>query len=190
LFTEAELSHCTQSSITVRPANAAVYSTQTKTCELSLYLQTTDSQICHKRLLLHHKTPIQKLYESTWIHHLPERQHVVLRCWKDKAWTSSTHILYGNDVIYNTSQCLLTADMFQTLLDIIGNTQATIDPTKLYVPHQVAIVMNYELQTLEEAIPSEIAQLDDVRSRIAIPHRIIDMDSLLSTSRITTRREQ
>jgi hypothetical protein len=80
--------------------------------------------------------------------------------------------------------------MFQTLLDIIGNTQATIDPTKLYVPHQVAIVMNYELQTLEEAIPSEIAQLDDVRSRIAIPHRIIDMDSLLSTSRITTRREQ
>jgi hypothetical protein len=48
-------------------------------------------------------------------------------------------------------------------LDIIGNIQATIDPTELYVPHQVAIVTNHELQTLEEAIPSEIAQLDDVR---------------------------
>jgi len=158
---------------------------------LSLYFQTTESQnLCERRLLLHHKTPILQRYESTWSYYLPERQHVVLRCWKDKAWTSSTHILYGNGVIYSTSQCLLTTDKFQTLPDIIGNTQATIDPTKLYVPDQVAIVANHELQALEEAIPSEIAQLDDVRFRVAIPRRLIDMDSLLSTSRITTRREQ
>jgi len=58
------------------------------------------------------------------------------------------------------------------------------------VPDQFAIVTNHELQTLEEAILSEIAQLDDVRSRVAITRRIIDMDSLFSTSRITTRREQ
>ena len=38
LFTETELSHCTQSSITVCSANAAIYSIQMKTCELSLYL--------------------------------------------------------------------------------------------------------------------------------------------------------
>jgi len=126
---------------------------------LGLYFQTTESQnFCERRLLLHHKTPIRQRYESTWIYHLPERQHVVLRCWKDKAWTSSTHILYGNGVIYSTSQCLLTTGKFQTLPDIIGNTQATIDPTKLYVPDQIAIVANHELQALEEAIPSEIAQ--------------------------------
>ena len=131
LYTEAELSHCTQSSITVCLANAATYSPQMKTCELSLYLHTTDNQNwCQRRLLLHHKTPILQRYASTWIYHLPERQHVVLRCWKDKAWTSSTHTLYGNGVIYSTSQCLLTTDKFQTLPDIIGNTQATVDPTK------------------------------------------------------------
>ena len=90
------------------------------------------AKIYHRRLLLHHKTPILHLYESTWIYHLPERKHVVLRCWRDKVWTSSTPILYGNGVIYNTSQCLHTADKFQTLLDIIGNTQATID----YRPHK------------------------------------------------------
>jgi len=154
---------------------------------LSLYFQTTDSQnLCHRRLLLHHKTPFLQNYESTWIHHLPERQHVVLRCWNDKAWTSSTHILCGNGVIYITSHCQLTTDKFQTLPDIIGNTQATIDQRKLYAPDQVAIVTNHELQTLEEAIPSEIAQLDEGRSRVALPRRIIDMNSLLSTSRITT----
>jgi hypothetical protein len=191
LFIETELSHCAQNSITVCSANATIYSTQMKNYELKLYLQTTDSQnLCHRRLLLHHRTPIVQRYESTWIYHLPERQHFVLRCWKDKVWTSSTHILYKNDVIYNTSQCLLTTDKFQTLPDIIGNTQATIDPTKLYVPDQVAIFTNHELQALAEAMPSEIAQLDDVRSRVGISRRIIDMDSLLSTSRITTRREQ
>jgi len=158
---------------------------------MSLYLQTTDSQnLCQRRHLLYHKTPILQRYESTRIYHLPESQHVVLGCWKDKPWTSSTHMLYGNGVIYSTSQCLLTTDKFQTLSDIIGNTQATIDPTKLYVPAQVAIVANHELQAHEEAIPPEIAQLDDVRSRVAIPRRIIDMHSLLSTSRITTRSEQ
>ena len=73
---------------------------------------------------------------------------------------------------------------------MIGNTQATVDPTKLYVPDQVAIVTNHELQALEEAIPPEVAQLDDVRSRVAMTRRIIDMNSLLTTSRITTRREQ
>ena len=52
LFTEAELSNCTQSSLTVCPANAEIYSTQMKICELSLYLQTTDSQnLCRRRLL-------------------------------------------------------------------------------------------------------------------------------------------
>ena len=104
-------------------------------------------------------------------------------------WRHPQHV-YGNGVIHNTSQCLLTTDKFQTLPDTIGNTQATIDPTKLYVPDQVAIVANHELQALEEAIPPEIAQLDDVRSRVAIPRRIIEMVSLLSTSSITTRREQ
>ena len=38
----------------------------------------------------------------------------------------------------------------------------TIDPTKVYVPDQVAIVTNHELQALGEAMPSEISQLDDV----------------------------
>jgi len=152
-----------------------------------IYRQQT-AKICRRRLLLHHKTPILQRYESTWIYHIPGRQHVVLRCWKDKARTSSKHILYGNIVIYNTSQCLLTIDKFQTMPDMIGNTQATIDPAKLYVPDQVAIVTNHELQALE-AIPSEIAQLDVVRSRVAISRRI-NIDSLLSTSRITNRLEQ
>jgi len=57
------------------------------------------------------------------------------------------------------------------------------------VPDQVRIVTNHDLQALEEAIPPEVAQLD-VRSRVATPRRIIDMNSLLSKSRITTRREQ
>ena len=100
------------------------------------------------------------------------------------------HILYGNGVNYNTSQYLLTTDKFQTLPDIIGNTQVTINHTKLYVPDQGAMVTNHEMQPLEGAITSDIAQLDDVRSRVAIHRRIIDMDSLLSTSRFKTRREQ
>jgi len=70
---------------------------------------------------------------------------------------------------------------------IIGNTQAIIEPTIIYVPEQVAIVAKHELQAIEKARASGIAQLDYVRSRVAILRRIINMDSILSTSRITTR---
>jgi hypothetical protein len=58
--------------------------------------------------------------------------------------------------MYNTSKCLLTADKFKTSPEILGDAQATLDATRLYVPDQIAIIAVRELQTLEETILSEV----------------------------------
>ena len=82
LFTEVEISRCTQNSITICPADTAVYSTQVITCAFSLYLQKQDSlKLCCRKLLLHHSTPLRQRHDSTWIYLLPEDQHIILRCW-------------------------------------------------------------------------------------------------------------
>jgi hypothetical protein len=190
LFTEVEFSYCTHGSIPVCPANKAIYCTWMITCEASLFFQTTDSlELCHRRLLLHHTTPLLQQYDTALIYHFPENQQVDLPCWENGTWISTLKQLKGNG-LYNSSNCLLTADAFQALPQMIGNTETTLDVTQLYVPDRTTIVMNHKLQTLEDAIPSEVGQLDDIRAHLVTPLRELDLDSFLCTSRNTYRHEQ
>jgi len=72
--------YCMQNNITICPADKVIYSTQLMTCELSLFFQTMDSlNLCHRKLLLHHTTPLLQHYDSTLIYPFPESQHIILR---------------------------------------------------------------------------------------------------------------
>jgi len=71
-----------------------------------------------------------------------------------------------------------------------GISQTAIDATRLYIPNPVAVIANHELQTLKENIPPEIAQLDYIEKRVAIPHQELDMDSFLSATRTQYRHDQ
>jgi len=69
LLTETELKLCTESGITMCPANRAIFSTQVITCETSLFFQTPDSHsLCQKRLFLHYKMdfPFSDSENYTW----------------------------------------------------------------------------------------------------------------------------
>ena len=191
LFTEADLSYCSKGSITVCPANTAIYSTQVVTCESSLFFQTADAHnLCRRKLLLHYRTPTLRRHDSVWVYHFPEQQHVTLRCWKKNAWTSRTEVLSGSGVLYNSSECSVTASEFQTLPELLGDTQATLNVPQLYVPDKIAVIASHELQALEEMMPPEIVRLDAVTSGVAAPRQIYDVDSLLHVNRFSLRREQ
>jgi hypothetical protein len=57
------------------------------------------------------------------------------------------------------------------------------------VPDQLAVITSHELRTLEDNIPSEIAQLNYIKSQLATPHGI-DMASFLRASKTTRRHYQ
>ena len=104
------------------------------------------------------------------------------------------HYLYENtarkrDYFY-ASPCLITTDQFQTPPEMFGTAQFTLDATGIYVPDRVPIATNHEIQELQEAIPSDVQRLSDITSRLATPRRVVDMHSLLSTSRTLDRHEQ
>ena len=134
LFTEVEFSYYTQSNIAICPANTAILSRQVLSCESSLFFQTTDSlSLRRRKLLLHHTTPLLQRYDSTWIFHFPKYQHIILRCWKNGTWISTTKQLQGNGIKHNSSARLLTADEFQALPRMCGIFQTPRDyiyPTK------------------------------------------------------------
>jgi hypothetical protein len=190
LFTEVEFSQCTQNSIAICSADAAVYSTQVITSASSLFLQKQNSlNLCRRKLLLHHSTPLLQRHHSAWVYHLPEDRHIILRCWKNGTWISTTRRLKGNGIIHGSSNCLLITDKFQALPRIAGVFQTAIDGAKLYVPDQLAVITSHELKTLEDNIPWKIEQLNFIKSQLATPHGM-DMTSFLRESEATRRHYQ
>jgi hypothetical protein len=93
-------------------------------------------------------------------------------------------------VLYNASGCSVTASEFQTLPELLGDTQATPNAPRLYIPDKIAVIAGHELQALEEMVPLEIGQLDAVASKVAAPRQIPDVNSLLHVNRFSLRREQ
>ena len=89
-----------------------------------------------------------------------------------------------------TPQCSVTASEFQTLPELLGDTQATPNVPQLYVPDKIAVIASHELQALEEMMPPEIVRLDAVTSGVAAPRQIYDVDSLLDVNRFSLLREQ
>ena len=122
------------------------------------------------------------------MYHFPKQQHDTLRCWKNGAWTSRTEVLSGSGVLYNSSECSVTASEFQTLPELLGDTQATPNVPQLYVPDKIAVIAGHELQALEEMMPSEIVRLDAVTSGVAAPRQITNVNSLLHVNLLTTSR--
>ena len=184
LLTRAELSFCNMNSISVCPAHIPIFNNRLIGCESSLFFQTADSHnICQRKILLKHTTPLLHRYGSSWIFHLLGNQLTTLRCHTNNSSTTFTRTLQGNGIIFDASACSLTADQFQTPLEILGTAQFTLDATGKYVPDRVLIATNDEIQELQEAIPSEFQSLGDITSRLATPYRVVDMHSLLSTSR-------
>jgi len=191
LFTRAELSYSNMSSISICPAHIPIFNNRLISCESSLFFQTADSHnLCQRKILLKHTTPLLHRYGSSWIFHLPGNQLTTLCCHTNNTSTTSTRTLQGNGIIFYVSACLLTTDQFQTPPEILGTAQFTLDATGIYVPDRVPIATNHEIQELQEAIPSDVQRLSDITSRLATPRRVVDMHSLLSTSRTLDRHEQ
>ena len=112
--------------------------------------------------------------------------NVTLRCWKNGALKSRTEVLSGSGVLYNASGCSVAVSGFQTLQELLGDTQATPDAPRLYVPDKSAVIAGHELQALEEMVPSEIVRLDEVTA----PRQITDVNSLFHANRDSLRRQK
>jgi hypothetical protein len=113
LVSEAYLNRCTANSITLCPAEIAIYNTHVKTCESSLFFQAdTSIKLCRRDILFNHRTPTLQRHGTHWFYHLPEQRTVTIRCPQTAGWTSRTELLVNVGQILNATRCSITTHQF------------------------------------------------------------------------------
>jgi hypothetical protein len=129
LLTTTEVQKCNTGSITICPADRALYDIQSITCESKLYFQTTTKDgPCKRSLILHNETPTLLRHGEVWVYHFPSQRQVTIRCPWDNIWVEHTRKLFGAGLIHNATRCSITAGEIRTLPELHGIAHANIDP--------------------------------------------------------------
>jgi hypothetical protein len=191
LLTEAQFNHCSGNSIVICPANVAVYSAQSLTCEFSLFSQaTTEYPLCQRKLLLGHRTPILYQHGSLWIYYFPEQRLVTLHCPDFKTQRMHTIPLFGAGIIHNISSCYISTAEVQTLPQLRGSSQTELEAPAFYIPSKVPAISDLEVHQLENLLPAEVSQLDELRSQLTAHRPAVDIDTLFHIHCATQQSEQ
>ena len=147
MLTETDYRHCKKGSITIRPANTPVYSAQTLMCMSSLFFHSTIThRVCRRNLLLQHRTPTPQHHGNIWIFLFPTRHQISLWCPDTKDQIHRTITLYWVGKLHNTSEYHITSDEITIFSDLHGTSLAELDTPKFYLPDNISIVTNDEIQ--------------------------------------------
>jgi hypothetical protein len=189
LMTEAELQKCSTGRITICLADRALY-VRSITCESKLYFQTTTKDgPCKRNVMLHYETPTLLWHGEVWVYHFPSQSEVTIRCPRDNTWVAHTRTLSGAGFIHNATRCSITSGEIRTLLELHGVAHANIDAPSAYVPDSFPIVSRHELPRVEAALASEVNELDQLKDRLAVAQKSLDVNTLAHIQKTTLQQE-
>ena len=189
-MTAADVQKCDAGSITICPADRALYDIRSITCESKLYFQTTTKDgPCKRSLMLHYETPTLLRHGEVWIYHFPSQRQVPIRCPRDNVWVTHTQTLSGAGLIHNATRCSVTSGEIRTLPELHGVAQANLDAPFVYMPDNFPILSRHELPRVEAALTSEVNQLDQLKDRLATAQKSLDVDTLAHIQKTTLPQE-
>jgi hypothetical protein len=190
LFTEADYRGCDKGSVTICAATTAAYNTQTLKCEASLFFRSEEAnQLCRRKLIFHHPTPILR-HGELWVYHLPREQQVALRCIENHYQVIRTMSLTGAGLIHNATRCSISSDEFQTFPELRGATREELRAPTLHLPDNITVVTDFELQQLREIPPLATRQLDDIHDQVTASMQTYDVESLLHPQQTSQLQEK
>ena len=161
------------------------------TCLSCLYFQSTNThRVCRRKLLLQHLTPTLQHHGKTWIFHFPTRHQISLRCPDTCDQIHRTITLYGAGILHNTSECHITSDEISIFPNLHSTSLAGIDTPKFYLPDNISIVTNDEIQQLEDISLADIQKLHDFHTKVTTLQQTFDVHSLLHIHRTTMLHKQ
>ena len=144
--------------------------------------------VCRRKLLLQHWTPTLQHHGNKWIFHFPWHQ-ISLRCPDTRNQIHCTITLYGTEILHNTSECHITTDEITIFPDLHGTSLAELDSLKFYLPDNISIVTNDEIQQLKDISPTDVQRLHDVHTKVATLKQTFDVDSLLHIHRTMLHKQ-
>jgi len=165
-----------------------MYTTHTKSCELSpLFQANVSNTMCRRDLLYNYRTPILQQHGKVWFYHFPERRPVTIRCPQANGWITHTASLAEAGQIFNASHCSIITDI-RTLPELHGEMQGNIDNI-FYIPDQPSIVADHVIPFISETSP-EVARLDEIKSKVVVSSQTFHIDSLFHIRQTSSRQAQ
>ena len=149
-MTAADVQKCNAGSITIYPADGALYDTRSVTCESRLYFQTPSKHgLCNRSLMVCHREPILLRHEEVWVFHFPSQRQVNIRCPRNNVWVTRTRTLSGAGLIHYATRCSITTGEIRTLSEIHGVAHANLLAPSAYVPDSSPVLAKDELPALK-----------------------------------------
>jgi len=71
-----------------------------------------------------------------------------------------------------------------------GTTQSDLDFPKIYLPYNIPIATDHEIQQLQELTPKAVQQLEEIRSKVTAPQHTFELDSLLHIDQTSLLQER
>jgi hypothetical protein len=132
-MTASDVKRCSTGSITVCPANKAIFDIQPVTSESKLYFQTADKDgPCRRSFIFRYEAPTLLRHGDVW--------HIIfrvgdnrLRFPRDNTWKTRDQILSGAGLIPNATKCGSQQARFESYPSSTGQRVPTITPS-LYTP--------------------------------------------------------
>ena len=98
--------------------------------------------------------------------------------------------LIGAGILLNATRCSKTSDEFQTFPELHGTTQTKLSAPTLYLPDNITVVTDFELQQLRDIPPLETRQINDVHNRVIASIQTYDVESLLHAQQTSLFQER
>jgi len=154
LMTAADVQKCNAGSITICPADRALYDTRSITCESKLYFQMTSKDgPCKRSLKVHYRKPTLLRHGEVWVFHFPSQRQVTIRCPRDNVWMTRTRTLAGAGLIHNATRCSIASGEIWTLPELHGVAHANLVAPSVYVP-DVDMLVHIQEATPQQETPS------------------------------------
>ena len=98
--------------------------------------------------------------------------------------------LNGPGLLHNSSKCYVTSNEFQLLPELHGTTQSELDFPRIYLPDNIPVATEHEIQQLQGLTPKAVQQLGEISSKVTAPQHTFELDSLLHIHRTSLLQDR
>jgi hypothetical protein len=126
---------------------------------------------------------------TSWIYHFPNEQLVSINHPQGDNWVTHKKVLVEAGTIHHAAACSITSNEVRTLSGLQGTTSSQLDPPVFYFPDLAPILATRETPQMEDAVPVDTREIENIKSRFETPPRSFDVDALLNIYYISRRNE-
>lgn len=146
--------------------------------------------LCLLKLIVQHQTPLFQRHGALCVYYFPKRHQITLRCVNNHSQVLHTLSITGSGLLHKATGCYVNSDELQIFPELYGMAWKRMSTSILYLPDNIPVVSDDELQQLNDKPPLEIQKMNDIHDSVTTPLQTYDIESLLHARQISLLQEK